>query len=125
MKKLFLNWDVIENLVIDLSNKIDTSKYKGIFGVPRGGLIPAVLLSHRTEIKMVDYIDDTVLVVDDIVDTGETLKDITNDIVCLHKKFHSKKEPMLYGNLVDNDIWIVYPWELEDSKEKRDKTFGN
>ena len=125
MKKVFLNWDDIEGLVDILSKNIETDKYKGLFGVPRGGLIPAVMISHRTGLKLVDKISDKILVVDDILDTGETLKNIKNDIVCLHKKPQTITEPIVYSELIDNDFWIVYPWELDDSEEKRDKTFGN
>jgi len=83
------------------------------------------MISHRTGLKLVDKISDKILVVDDILDTGETLKNIKNDIVCLHKKPHTITEPIVYSELIDNDFWIVYPWELDDSEEKRDKTFGN
>lgn len=125
MKKLFLDWSDIELLCKLVSSKIDLEKYNGLYGVPRGGLIPAVLISHLTGLKFVDKIEENILVVDDILDTGETLENVKNDIISLHKKPHSKTEPIAFGDLIDNDVWVVYPWELVGSLEKRDKTFGN
>ena len=54
----------------DYKDKIDN-----IFGIPRGGLIPAVYLSHALDLPMVAEVKDArTLVVDDIADEGKTLK---------------------------------------------------
>jgi hypoxanthine phosphoribosyltransferase len=125
MKKLFLNWDDVAELVDILCKKIDTTKYNGLFGVPRGGLIPAVMISHKTGLPLVNSIGDKILIIDDIVDTGETLKSINNNIACLHKKPHTITQPTFYANIVENTVWVVYPWELSNSSEIRDNTFNN
>jgi hypoxanthine phosphoribosyltransferase len=76
MNRYYVDWDEIEALVFRLSHKILTNdlKFKNIYGLQRGGLIPAVMLSHQLGIPMAkgDIGPDT-LIVDDICDSGETL----------------------------------------------------
>ena len=56
--------------------------WKGVYGPPRGGLIPAVYLSHQLGIPLVETVPklpyeardrSLYLVVDDICDSGKTL----------------------------------------------------
>ena len=72
MNKYYVDWDEINALVFRLRFKIGF--FKNIYGLPRGGLIPAVMLSHQLGIPMAkgDIGPDT-LIVDDICDSGETL----------------------------------------------------
>ena len=69
MNKSYIDWVEIDSLIFQLLYRIRTSelKFKNIYGLPRGGLIPAVMLSHRLEIPLVkgDIGPDT-LIVDDI-----------------------------------------------------------
>ena len=44
-----------------------------VMGLPRGGLIPAVMISHELGIPLVINPTKNTLVVDDINDTGHTL----------------------------------------------------
>ena len=69
--KLYLNWTDINNLVDELCRQIEISKIevKDIFGLQRGGLIPAVMVSHRMKIPMTKgTITPTTLIIDDICD---------------------------------------------------------
>ena len=104
-----------------------------IYGLPRGGLPIAVELSHKLNLPLLmNYYDRKVvtdkkiLVVDDIADTGHTLKDFKNphNIICtLHYHEDSVVLPDYYVDLKGDD-WIVYPWELEDSEEVQDYFTG-
>ena len=52
-------------------------KFKSIFGIPRGGLVLAVKLSHLLDIPLVlnrEDITGHTLIVDDIADSGGTLE---------------------------------------------------
>ena len=100
-----------------------------ICGIPRGGLIPAVLLSHKTGIPY-QQISTTnthpgsdlshVLFVDDICDSGHTLNNAPGWMhAVLHHKPSANFEPAIWGKIV-KDQWIVYPWEREDSKTIQD-----
>ena len=136
MKKYNVNWDEIEALVFRLSHKIITNdlEFKNIYGLQRGGLIPSVMLSHQLGIPMAkgDIGPDT-LIVDDICDSGETLDNLVKKYqtlysfpfnlktAVLHYKPHTSCfEPTLYAEKWNKDIWLIYPWEKEDSKTIQD-----
>ena len=136
MNKYYIDWNEINALVDRLCNKIYTSDlgFKNIYGLPRGGLIPAVMLSHQLGIPMVkgDIGPDT-LIIDDICDSGETLNKFVRKhqtlysfpfnlkTAVLHYKPHTSCfEPTFYVKKWDKDDWLVYPWEREDSKPIQD-----
>ena len=136
MNKHYIPWGEIEALVNNLSLKISNSKtkYKNIFGLQRGGLIPAVMISHQLGIPMAKGdIGPTTLIIDDICDSGETLDKLVKDYqtlyafpfnlntAVLHYKPHtSSLTPTFYSKKLYDDDWIVYPWEKQDSKPIQD-----
>ena len=119
--------DKISVWVKHMSNEIDN--IGAVYGLPRGGLPIAVELSHRLNLPLLmNYYDrkvvtdKKVLVVDDIADTGHTLKDFDNEnnVICtLHYHQQSIIEPDYYVE-EKGDRWIVYPWEEKDSEEVQD-----
>ena len=120
--KVFVYWDDITILVSDLCNTIVTSgiQIKSVTGIERGGLIPAVMISHKLNIPYVTKINKDTLVVDDICDTGETLKNIVAGYTAtLHYKPTASFTPDFYAKET-GDEWIVYPWERRDSEAIQD-----
>ena len=138
--KIVLEWGHIEDLVDNLYLKIieyqiqNNFKFKDLFGLQRGGLIPAVMLSHKLEIPMTKgTISPDTLIIDDICDSGVTLANYFEKhqdeysfpfelkTACLHYKPHTSVfEPTLYSKKWDKDDWIVYPWEAKDSNAIQD-----
>jgi hypoxanthine phosphoribosyltransferase len=129
MKKIYLTWDNIDSLVNVLAEEIGSSPVPPnyITGLQRGGLIPAVMLSHKLNIpfvresmiKALPAID--MLVVDDIADTGETLGQYKRySTAVLHYKLQSEHIPTFFAMEIDDTDWIVYPWEREDSETIQD-----
>ena len=119
---MYLSWDDISVLVEDLCDTIASSgaEITSITGIKRGGLIPAVMISHKLNIPYVDRINKDTLVVDDICDTGETLKkSIAMYTATLHYKPTAKFTPDFYAKEVGTE-WIVYPWERKDSDAVQD-----
>lgn len=150
-----------EQMRQDLLSIVDTIngdlwKPDVILGITRGGLIPAVMLSHHFNVMMIpinlsfrDFksdltrVDDeinhsvnlnpskfkNILVVDDILDSGETLKqlkDIFNvypkfedfDIRCATLFYNVTNEagltPEYYAQKIDKSVkndWITFPAE--------------
>jgi len=131
MNKLYLTWEDIENQITDLAEQISKNRENiiAVYGLPRGGLIPAVLLSHKLGVKYVNewplikdlYHPYNVLIVDDICDSGKTLKEYNNHpTATLHYKPSAITKPTFYSNIAEEDVWIVYPWENEDSHTIQD-----
>ena len=128
--KTFYNWEDIEKAVSDLCHKLKDESFEAIYGIPRGGLIIAVMMSHKLDIPLItsltNMFDKKFLVVDDIADTGKTLEKWKNLEVCNNAKFatidyheQSVVEPDYWIN-EKGDKWIVYPWERADSDEIQD-----
>ena len=128
-KKLLLSWTDIDDLVQILCKKIteELPNIDSVHGIARGGLIPAVLISHQLGLKYTGAIYPNTLVVDDICDSGATLKDSPGVYTAtLHYKKSAIVEPTIYAELVEvEDNWIVYPWERHDSAPVRDNTRKN
>ena len=127
MDRRFLSWDDIDRAVNRIVASINSNgaKFEAIGGLPRGGLIPAVILSHRLCVPFVaqaniSSIEGDILVVDDICDTGRTLKrfKFENNIytAALHWKQSSEYQPHYFWEIAYENEWIVYPWENRDSK---------
>jgi hypoxanthine phosphoribosyltransferase len=129
--KRFIEWrdieDAIERLAINIINS--NIEIAAVGGLPRGGLIPAVMLSHRLNIPFVSQsniggIVGNILIVDDICDSGKTLKrfKFENSVytATLHHKTTAEYEPNFFWKLASPNEWIVYPWERKDSKTIQD-----
>ena len=121
--KIYLSWDDIETLVNQLCKQIteNTRTITSVTGLERGGVIPAVLVSHKLNLPYVYSIHPNTLVIDDICDTGETLSLILGGVytAVLHYKPTAKHRPTFYAQEV-GDEWIVYPWERKDSEAIQD-----
>ncbi len=128
-KKEHYYWSDIDKATDNLAQQILELYIKPLYicGIPRGGLIPAVLLSHKTGISYFDAFrfsipgNGHVLVVDDICDSGKTLQHLEYKTAVLHYKPHTSIiEPTFYACKFESDDWIVYPWENKDSKTIQD-----
>lgn len=119
-----------------------TTRFKGIVGVARGGLIIATYISHYLNIKNVramslsSYSDDNIardirinhifrdskqwIIIDELVDSGTTLEKIReyhpNSVYAvLHAKPNGKHVVDIYAKEMRQDQWIVYPWEVDNT----------
>ena len=112
MDKVYLTWWQIDRAIFSLADKLREYKPDVIVGIARGGLIPAVRLSHilgDIELKVIDvkfYTDinehtempkitipiygdlkgKRVVIVDDVSDTGKTLEVVINEVKRLGAK---------------------------------------
>ena len=122
--KIYLSWADVHDLVETLCEKIVTEQPQidSIYGIARGGMIPAVMISHRLDLPYANVMGANTLVIDDICDTGHTLKNcIGGYTAVLHHKPHTACiTPNLYAALHEGDEWIIYPWERKDSAPVQD-----
>ncbi len=131
-------WFKIDELVEIISSRSKKFQPTHIVGIARGGLIPAVMLSHKLNLPMevlgVSFRDNKAthhtkfkpiataryLIVDDINDSGTTFK-VVSDIfknrrltfitAALINKKESYFNVDLYGEMFYNEDWINFPWE--------------
>ena len=120
MKKRWYSFEEMRGDVEKIASFLRNKRVNKIYGIPRGGLIPAVMLSHLLEIPLVlhkEEIDEETVVIDDIVDTGNTISKLPKKgiLVSLFYKAHSKVVPDFYARKVENDEWVVFPFETEAS----------
>ena len=118
--KIKLSWDDLENLVDKLCEKIpfETPLVDSVTGIARGGLIPAVMVSHKTGLPYVDVVGPNTLVIDDIADSGVTLTNAPGiyTAVLHYKPYTSVFKPDLYSVEYKGDDFLQYPWETDESE---------
>ena len=64
-----LNWADFDVCVQLLTERYRGRSFKGVFGIPRGGLCLAVGLSHSLGIPLLTTPDNQCLIVDDVFET--------------------------------------------------------
>lgn len=124
MKK-YVTWQEVESFIDYLCENLPEN-ISGVYGLPRGGLVFAVMLSNRLHIPMLGAPVKGCLVVDDICDTGESLIHYQNNssgdgkgyliATMYYKDNRLAVKPDYYMRIKQND-WIVFPWE-EKEEEK-------
>ena len=145
-KRFLVSWDQFHRdckaLAWRLVEKRDD--WRGIIAITRGGLIPAGIVARELEIKIIETIgassyDDKVqrdiqilknidadligdgeswLVIDDLVDTGNTAKMLRQMLPKAHVATVYAKpagEPLVdtYVTWVSQDTWIYFPWDVD------------
>ncbi len=117
--KVYLTWEQVDTLVTILKHKVldKLPEIDSVTGIARGGLIPAVMLSHKLGVPYTQAVGPNTLVVDDICDSGVTLKDAPGVYTAtLHYKSSAISKPNVYASLLLNESqWISYPWETDEA----------
>jgi hypoxanthine phosphoribosyltransferase len=114
--KILIKWEEINYIVNEIERQIrrDEITFDMVYGIPRGGLILAIMLSHRLKIPLcVSGYTEESLVCDDISDTGVTLKNIkAKKIACMYSSLWTETLPDYCARLKTcKDTWLIYPWE--------------
>lgn len=74
----YITWNDVDKFVETISAKY-RNKINGVYGLPRGGLTLAVMISHVMDIPMLASPCKGCLIVDDICDSGESLLHYVNN----------------------------------------------
>lgn len=132
-QKKFYDWEWVDEQINKIGEKLEAFEIpQFVTGVPRGGLIPAVLISHKFNIPFIGLeaaktlpgeLKKKILVVDDIADSGNTLEQIRRHnfkTATLARRYSSKYTPDLSGTEIRDDHWLVFPWENISSKPIQD-----
>jgi hypoxanthine phosphoribosyltransferase len=133
-KKVFITPQKFHDDIIKLANMIPRNKYQCVIGLPRGGCIAAVYLSHFCDLEYFEFEDlqhisdiREALIVDDLVDTGKTLKNLKQgeleikfDSAVVYYKPRSIVIPTYFVEQINNSDWIVFPYEKANEIPNRD-----
>ena len=130
MGKVYVTWKSVENFVDIVENFIrnEHPTCPGVYGIPRGGLVFAVMLSHRLSIPMLASPVESCLIVDDICDSGESLVHYVKNssgpcrpdyiiATMFYKDNRLGIKPDIYWKTKGED-WICYPWECNPESVK-------
>jgi GTP cyclohydrolase I len=100
-----LSWAAIRERVSQFISTTDLSSFIFVYGVPRGGIPIAIMISEIANLRMTSSLKglnpSDVLVVDDIIDSGATRERFSE------YTFWAVWDKKCYGA---ND-WVVFPWE--------------
>ena len=108
-----LSWRDFDEAVDRIRQLVGDRRFSGIHGIPRGGLVLAVALSHQLELPLLSEPQPGCLVVDDVYETGRTLASHRNLDGAELVVWISKAEPLWWRavEVTASAEWIVFPWE--------------
>jgi xanthine phosphoribosyltransferase len=138
-----ITWDALHRDTVMLSHKLkNRGPFHGIIAVARGGLVPAAIVARELGLRLVDTVcvagyDDRIqrageltilkpvagdgagwLVVDDIVDSGKTFRELRKMLPNAHYAtvyVKPRGEDVVDTAVItiDQAIWLVFPWDDE------------
>lgn len=126
---------------------LEKGPFKGVVAVTRGGLVPAAIVARELQIRVIEtaclasYHDhdkgeveilkapmhagdgDGWLIIDDLVDTGETGKALRQimpkgHFATVYAKPLGRPVVDTYITEVSQDTWIFFPWDMESKPSK-------
>jgi xanthine phosphoribosyltransferase len=121
---------------------IDKGPWTGIIAITRGGMVPACIVARELDIKLIETFcissydhkdqrsadilkipEEAVtgkgwLIIDDLVDTGNTFKIAREKLPdahysCIYAKPEGAVTTDTFITEVSQDTWIHFPWDLE------------
>ncbi len=120
----YYTWERFDADVKKIADWARNRGFKNIYGIPRGGLIVGVALSHLLDLPLVlsrDDITRQTLIVDDIVETGGTVEHLKmylgfrTGVASLYDMHGARVQPDF---CVNHKIkWIVFPWETDKTSK--------
>lgn len=152
--KEYVSWQQIETMVERLARAAQTQSFDVLLSVTRGGMVPAGMIAYHLGIRNIlvaavqfysgvgqrsdtpsflqfpadPFISgQTVLIVDDIWDSGKTIAAVKSRVLAaggtpVTAVLHYKPKASLFPDQLpeyyaeETDAWIVYPWEPESER---------
>lgn len=139
-KQYLVSWEAFHQASKALAVQLLAGGYTSILAVSRGGLVPAAILARELNLRVVDSIcvasydhnkqgslqilkqasikdSSKLLIVDDLVDTGETAKSLRKlfpqaYFVTIYAKPQGKAFVDKYVVDIEQDTWIQLPWDM-------------
>lgn len=151
IEKQYYSWDQIHTMVGQLAGALHERQFDAMLAVTRGGLVPAGLLAYHLDTRNIlvaavqfytgigtraatptflqfpadPFLQNkTILIVDDIWDSGKTITAVQQRVVAaggtpISAVLHYKPTASLFPQQPDyyveaTEAWIVYPWERNE-----------
>ncbi len=119
---------------------LEMGPWTGIAAVSRGGLVPAAIIARELEVRLIDTIcivsydernqgrlevlkdvpgdGQGWLIIDDLVDTGQTAQAVRNllpkaHFATVYAKPAGRPQVDTFVTEVSQDTWILFPWDTE------------
>ncbi len=148
IKSFPVSWEELHRTSKALAWRLlELGPFKGLIAVTRGGLVPAAIVARELEIRLIDTAcissyngsergaldilkpSDIAsdgkdwLIVDDLVDTGETARALRTMMPNAHfATVYAKPagRPLVdtFVTEVSQDTWIFFPWDMEPQPTK-------
>lgn len=114
--KEYVTWNDVEEYISCLKDFIESHNFNGVYGPARGGLVLAVMVSHRYDLPFLGAPQKGCLVIDDIVDTGDTAMAWRAKGYTITSMYFNpnSKVPVDYYLRNKEDQWIIFPFEKQD-----------
>ena len=132
-----VSWEEITSIIKILAKNLSEFGIRSVTGIPRGGLIPAIMLSHEMGIPYIDLdrackkdssVKTHTALVDDISDSGHTLLPYLKHqfpVVTLLTRSTTEVIPTYTGQVIDNSDWVIFPWERKEAPKVQDYLASN
>lgn len=91
------------NDVYEKCKSIKIKTNSKIFGIPKGGLVPASIIANLNKSVLVDSPDESDYIVDDLIDSGKT------------KERYDKYKKQFIALYDKPKEWIIFPWEINEA----------
>ena len=74
MAKVYVTWQQIHEYVDAVAKDLEKRNIKptGVYGIPRGGMIYATMLSYKLDVPLLLNAAKGCIIIDDIADSGRT-----------------------------------------------------
>lgn len=112
---LELTWQDVQWEVQRLADRWADVAISSVYGIPQGGVAPALLIAQALSVSIVDKPHHDTLILDDLIDSGRTMQpyaDLGYHVDALYRKPHSPADIAPQAALVDD--WLSFPWEKEN-----------
>ena len=115
IKKEVITFDEIQQWINELAEQTK-GKYNGVYGVPRGGLILAVLYSYRLNIPLLGAPQKGCLVIDDDIGTGLTISAYVGkyDTAVMYSNTTCPVKTTYLYKYYDNENYKEFAWNKEE-----------
>lgn len=115
------------HVLCKLRDRLPRDGHVVVYGIPRGGLIPAIILAHALEkeiqvrfVTSLNHLDPgdwhRLIIVDELVDSGDTIRSLKQRYpeaitVALYQRESTKFRADVVGLELKHDKWLQFPWE--------------